>query len=317
VTLSEYNRLKLGKQAKDLGFIRDTFEKVFRLTETMSFFEKDPVLSKALALKGGTAINLTLFNLPRLSVDIDLDYTQNTSRDAMMREREIITDSIKKYMAASSYILSEKSKYSHSLDSFVFAYNNAAGMKDNIKIEINYSLRCHVLPLEHRSIETLGVFRNTTILSIAPVEIYASKIVALLSRAASRDLYDINNMLYFNLFDDMQKNMLRKCVVFYSAIASTNVPETFDFNRIDSITKYKIRTDLYPVIRKKEKFELAAVQTQVKSYLTELLNLSDKEQQFLDSFRMKKYLPELLFDNEEILSRIHNHPMALWKMQQK
>jgi len=32
---------------------------------------------------------------------------------------------------------------------------------------------------------------------------------------------------------------------------------------------------------------------------------------------MKKYLPELLFDNEEILLRIHNHPMALWKMQQK
>jgi len=180
MTLSEYNRQELGKQAKDLGFIRDTFEKVFRLTETMSFFEKDPVLSKALALKGGTAINLTIFNLPRLSVDIDLDYTQNTSRDAMMREREIITDSIKKYMAASSYILSEKSKYSHSLDSFVFAYNNAAGMKDNIKIEINYSLRCHVLPLEHRSIETLGVFRNTTILSVAPIEIYASKIVALL-----------------------------------------------------------------------------------------------------------------------------------------
>src|SRR5665647_2324677 len=80
MTLSEYNRLKLGKQAKDLGFIRDTFEKVFRLTETMSFFEKDPVLSKALALKGGTAINLTIFNLPRLSVDIDLDYLGADSR---------------------------------------------------------------------------------------------------------------------------------------------------------------------------------------------------------------------------------------------
>ena len=45
--------------------------------------QSDPLLKESLALKGGTAINLTIFDLPRLSVDIDLDYAKNNSRDEM------------------------------------------------------------------------------------------------------------------------------------------------------------------------------------------------------------------------------------------
>jgi len=35
-------------------------------------------------LKGGTAINLAVFNLPRLSVDIDMDYTPNDTKEEIV-----------------------------------------------------------------------------------------------------------------------------------------------------------------------------------------------------------------------------------------
>ncbi len=108
--------------------------------------------------------------------------------------------------------------------------------------------------------------------------------------------------------------MLRKCVVFYSAIGGEPVPKTIDIDRIDSLTNYKIKTDLFPVIRKKEIFDLTAAQERVKSYLTKLLVLTDTERLFLDTFRNKVYRPELLF-NSEILERVKEHPMALWKCQ--
>lgn len=38
-------------------------------------------MKEHLLLKGGTAINLTIFNLPRLSVDIDLDFVPNLPRE--------------------------------------------------------------------------------------------------------------------------------------------------------------------------------------------------------------------------------------------
>lgn len=35
--------------------------------------------------------------------------------------------------------------------------------------------------------------------------------------------------------------------------------------------------------------------------------------EYLDRFEEKKYMPELLFEDAEIVARVENHPMALWK----
>jgi len=307
-----YEKSKLAIEAKGLGFIRDTYEKVCRLSSVLSFIQNDPLLKDSLALKGGTAINLMILDLPRLSVDIDLDYTKNNSRDEMMSDRTDITEIIRRYMAAEGYERSDKSKTFHSLDSFFFVYVNSAGVRDNIKIELNYSLRCHLFPLEHRNIKMHGFLSAAEVLSVAPLEIFAGKIAALLSRAAARDLYDINNMINYELFDESEQDMLRQCVVYYSAVCGEPVPKTFDLERIDSITKYKIKTDLFPVLRKTERFDLVAAQNRVKLYLTKLLVRTEAERLFSDAFQNKDYCPELLFDGE-ILERIKNHPMALWK----
>ena len=64
--MPQFDKITLGRQARELGFVRDTFEKVCRLTEILSFMGQDPVLADSLALKGGTAINLTIFDLPAL-----------------------------------------------------------------------------------------------------------------------------------------------------------------------------------------------------------------------------------------------------------
>lgn len=178
----QFNRIELGKTAKELGFVRDTLEKVCRLTDVLRFFENDDLLSQHLALKGGTAINLTMLDLPRLSVDIDLDFSQNVSREEMLTIRKKMGDRIYKYMGANGYQLSLKSKNHHALDSFVYEYQNAGGMKDNLKIEINYMLRCHVLPVERRTVSLPWMSDRLEVLSVNPIEIFGAKIVALLTR---------------------------------------------------------------------------------------------------------------------------------------
>ena len=315
--MTEWNKLLLGKQAKELGFVRDTYEKVCRLTEILKFFENDDLLGKFLALKGGTAINLTIFNLPRLSVDIDLDFSENVTRDEMMASRSKISDRIEKYMIANDYSLSLKSKHYHALDFFVFEYSNAAGINDNIKIEINYILLCHILPIEQRHFESTWEPAGVSVLSVAPIEIFAGKIVALLNRMAPRDIYDTHNLVKFGLFDESEEILLRKCVVYYSAISSESPPSDFKLNNIDQLTHNRIKRDLYPVLRNKERFDLQASQAQVKKWLESLLKLDDNEWKFLNAFRDKEYHPELLFESDEILEHIKNHPMALWKCSQK
>ena len=311
--MSDYNRAVLGKQAAELGFIRDTFEKVTRLAELLSFFQRDPVLSRYLALKGGTAINMTIFNLPRLSVDIDLDFAENLALDEMKAVRETIRDTIRHHTAMNGYSLVDKSKQYHTLDSDVYQYISASGVRDNIKIEINYSLRSHILPLTRRPIETLGIFTPVTVLTLDPVEIFASKIVALLTRAAARDLYDVNNMVSCGLFDELQIELLRKCVVFYLAVGTEDTPETYAFDKIDALTYRDIKMRLMPMLRKKDSFDLDLARLKVKKFLSGLLEFSDSMKEFLSLFRDGEYRPELLFDGE-MLNNVHWHPMAAWKI---
>ncbi len=119
----------------------------------------------------------------------------------MFGVRERISQILMMYLSAEGYALSTKTKKTHALDSFVCSYINAAGNLDNIKIEINYQLRCHALPLTETNTLSSEVFPTYKIRIISPVEIFASKIVALSSRAAARDLYDLYKMVYYGLFD--------------------------------------------------------------------------------------------------------------------
>lgn len=309
-----YDIIYLGKKAEELGFVRDTLEKVTRLADVLEYLNSNPILKECLALKGGTAINLTIFNLPRLSVDIDMDYLINNSREEMLEHRELINSTIDRYMLSQGYTKNDKTKNPHSLDSWVYDYVGASGNKDNIKIEINYSLRAHLLPAEERPIITEHFSSEYRVKTLVPIEIYGSKINALLSRAAARDLYDARNMIYFKLFDESEEVLLRKTVVFYAAISAKEINKTFDIKAIDSITKQKIKTDLLPVIKRKDDFELETAKKMAKAYIADLMVLTKEEKEFLDRFEKGEYIPELLFEEEAILSRIKNHPMALWKM---
>lgn len=311
--MSNYDIIYLGKKAEELGFVRDTLEKVTRLADVLEYLNTNPVLKDSLALKGGTAINLTIFNLPRLSVDIDMDYLITNSREEMLESREVINSTIDRYMLSQGYTMNPKTKNPHSLDSWVYDYQGASGNKDNIKIEINYSLRSHVLEAEERPIITEHFSGEYKVKSLAPIEIYGSKLNALLSRAAARDLYDARNMIHFGLFDESEEELLKKCVIFYAAISAKDINKTFDTKAIDSITKRKIKTDLLPVIKRRDDFDLEPAKKLVKEYISDLMVLKKEEKEFLDRFEGGEYIPELLFEDEKILGRIKNHPMAIWK----
>ena len=310
-----YNKVEIGRAAKQHGFVRDTFEKVLRLKEILCYLNEEKYLREHLLLKGGTAINLTVFNLPRLSVDIDMDYTPNDTKEDMLKAREKITTLIKDYMNAEGYQLSKGSRFTHSLDAFYYQYQNAGGNRDMIKIELNYSLRAHILEPVHRRILSDAFDDGMTIRMVAPMEIFAAKGNALISRAAARDLYDWGNMIAENLFED-ERDMFRKCFVFYATISADTVNSNFDTSAIDSLNFDKIRRDLFPVLSKKDNFMLDERKRQAKDYIAEMLQLTESEQEYMDRFIAKEYVPEFLFDDKEIVERIKNHPMAIWKCQQ-
>ena len=98
-------------------------------------------------------------------------------------------------MEDEGYQLAPNSRFSHSLDAFHYQYQNSGGTRDMIKIELNYSLRAHILEPEYRPILTDAFDGQMELLTVHPLEIFAAKANALLSRAAARDLYDFHNLV--------------------------------------------------------------------------------------------------------------------------
>src|SRR5574344_2133189 len=314
--MMQYNRVTLGKQAKELGFVRDTFEKVCRLDKILQFLSSDPYIAGKVVLKGGTAINLTMMDLPRLSVDIDLDYIGNNDRGQMLAEKEEIRNLINRHMKANGYQLSLKSKSYHALDSLVYDYLNSGGAKDNLKIEINYMLRCHILEVQQREIRLPWQEEKNSVLCVNPIEIFGTKIVALLTRAAARDLYDVHNMIRFNLFDKGEIELLKQCVAFYSAVGAERAPAGYSFQNVGNITQQKIKTDLYPVMRLGDRFSLEEVQKEIIDTLSVMRMTTDAEKNFWAQFNEGTYKPELILPGE-MLDKVREHPIALWKCSPK
>ena len=278
----------------------------------MAYIRSEPFLFENLALKGGTAINLTIFDLPRLSVDIDLDYTNNSSKEDMLKDRIKIKSLLIDYLRKTGYQLDKDIREHHALDSIKATYINAGGNLDNIKIEINYMLRAHIYEPVIVKTKNYGLIGEVEIQTINPIEIFGSKLAALMTRSTPRDLYDFFYMINANIFNETEIKKIKRCAVFYRAIGSED--GIFDFNLVslDSITQNNIKRFLIPVINAKEYFSLSKAKQTINDFFSEHFILDENETMFIEQFKQKKYVPELLYDGDE-LDRIQNHPMAIWK----
>lgn len=307
IVSNTYTNLKLN--GKD--FIKSNLEKVDRLIDILKFLNNDNFFKGKFALKGGTAINLTAVPLERLSVDIDLDLSNNLSKEETSILKKETYEKITDYMSNNGYNLSVSPRMSYALLSFQFYYTNAWGNKDKIKVEINFLDRAHILPLKSKPLLVAFDNKPFEVLSIDTIELYASKINALLDRATPRDLFDVNMMINKNIIDD--QTLLRKCLVFYNMIGGNQDIDSLDYHNVKNIDYMMIKKQLRPLLDKKDKFNLDEAKENVINYLKALIKLDDDEIKFIKEFRQNNYDPSLLFKDDEIIKNIINHPMALWR----
>ena len=75
---------RLVELADQTGFRFDMLEKAIQLLGLLEALQNHPTLKGKLALKGGTALNVFYLDIPRLSVDIDLNHFGASSREDML-----------------------------------------------------------------------------------------------------------------------------------------------------------------------------------------------------------------------------------------
>ncbi|WP_428622321.1 nucleotidyl transferase AbiEii/AbiGii toxin family protein [Sedimenticola sp.] len=150
---------------------------------------------RCFALKGGTAINLFVRDLPRLSVDIDLAYLPPNNREAALAEidaalKAIATEVERRFPGCQ--INAQPDRDTNSLLKLTISANEAV-----VKIEVTPVLRGAVFDPELRvvrpSVEKEFGFAELQLLNFA--DLYAGKLCAALDRQHPRDLYDVHLLL--------------------------------------------------------------------------------------------------------------------------
>lgn len=130
---SDITRSYIIETARKYGFQRDTLEKVIRLYQILKDMSGIPLFRDCFALKGGTAINLVCFNLPRLSVDIDLDFTRFGRMPELLPLRKEIKSALFDLLQSRGYTVGKLGKELHTLDQWTFNYRSIAGNNDHIR----------------------------------------------------------------------------------------------------------------------------------------------------------------------------------------
>lgn len=151
--------------------------------------------SPLFALKGGTAINLFVRDMPRLSVDLDLVILDHTkSRDEALQAVSAELESIRSELTEKFGLRCELGAMSQGPEVKLFVERD----RTRIKVEVNHVFRGTVLPLETRPL--VGGAQDTFFTDIElpvlhPDELYGSKLVAAMDRQHPRDLFDVLGLL--------------------------------------------------------------------------------------------------------------------------
>ena len=305
---------RLIKEQKTTGYRQEMIEKVVWLIEILNAIAQDSFLKDRLVLKGGTALNLFHFDLPRLSVDADLNYIGSVDRTVMEIERPQIKERIQQLFQRMGLSLSRNAE-AHAGGKMTWRYPSALGNQGNVEVDLNFMYRIPLLPIEQRgSIQLAGQqVNNLSLLDLH--ELAAGKLVALIDRGAGRDFFDA-----YQLFKHPALNLekLRLCFVIYAAMSTVN----FLNIQVDQVNvdQKDLQNKLIPVLNHNfsKGFSSSAawidhLAENVKLGLKQLLPFSEHERSFFSGFSESYEIKaELLTEDNELIKKIKSHPALLW-----
>lgn len=306
---------KLTAQAEATGFRADVLEKVAHLLGLLEAFGRHPFLRGKLVLKGGTALNLFVFNVPRLSVDIDLNYVGAEDRDNMLAERPKIEQAIQAVCAREGFTV-RRMPQEHAGGKWSLRYQGAAGQGGNLEVDLNFMYRVPLWPVTISDSYPIGAWQATQIPILDIHELAAGKLAALLARQQARDLFDSHILLQM---DSLDPDRLRTAFVVYGAMNRKDWRTvTVDDVSWDST---ELARQLIPTLRGKASavhepnYEYGTrLVEECRQSLSVVLPFSGAERAFLDQLLDHGNVDStILTADKKLQQRIRKQPLLEWK----
>jgi len=306
---------KLLAGAETTGFRSELLEKAIHLLNLLERFHSHPFLEKRLALKGGTALNLFLLNLPRLSIDIDMNYIGAAKAKTMLEERAKIEEAVKAVCQREGFGVRHMPT-EHAGGKWLLQYDSEVTQKGNLEVDLNFMFRVPLWPVVTLNSQPVGSYRAMGIPVIDIHELAAGKMAALLSRTTSRDLFDVHQLL---MWGDLDSRRLRLAFIVYGALNRKDW-RTVSLDDV-GYDLAEMEDKLLPLFGKETIADIGKLNAWAKRLVDEcrqalevVLPFSKPEMEFLDNLLDHGEIkPSLLTKDKDMVERIGKQPMLEWK----
>ncbi len=299
----------MARTALQEGFDLDVFEQAWRIAHILGEIGAHGYLRGRLALKGGTCINLFHTYLPRLSVDIDLNYVGGPEKDKMLAERPEVEGALRALVREHGYV-PEDVRRSYAGWTVKFVYEGVQGARSSIKADLNYLMRVPIYGVELLPVPVTFDLGDVRAPCLALEDVYGGKLKAMAVRAEPRDVYDAAQLYRRDVAHDPER--LRRAFLFYAFMDDATL-STVDLDAVRALTSGDFAQRLYPVLRRGERPGPEELLDIVMPRVEQMLQLSDDERAFGERLEAGEYEPMLLFRGVDVAEGIDRHPAAEWR----
>ena len=308
---------QLLRDAVAAGLAPEPYEKVEWLLELLSGLASHPYLRGRIALKGGTALNLFVFDVPRLSVDIDLNYIGAADRETMLAERPFVEQAVEAVCGRLGLQV-RRVPSEHAGGKWRMSYTTASGRPGTIELDLNFLLRTPLWPV---TVMEARWPSDTQLLEFSVLDLHelaAGKLAALFGRTAGRDLYDAVRILET---EGLDRDRLRLGFTVYGACSRRDWREVSmeelaaDQAEIARQVLPMLRGDARPPADGLDHW-VADLLDRARTALGSVLPLEDHEIEFIRLVNEEGVIrAEFLSGDPEMQHLIEGYPALLWKAQ--
>ena len=301
--------------AETTGFRADMTEKALHLLNLLNALNSCRRLEGKWTLKGGTALNMFVFDFPRLSVDIDLNYIGALDREEMLKDRGEIERTVQEIFSQEGFT-PKKVPTEHAGGKWRLRYLNFREQPSTLEVDLNFMFRQPLWDIRRLDSYPLGKFQALGIPVIDLHELAAGKLSALLSRDKGRDLLDCVGIFDMEI---PERDRLRTAFVVYGGMSrkdwrTVSVKDVnFDLEELEKLLTPALTSR---TIEEKNSLKEYAedLAKRCREGLSLVLPFTDSEREFLDLLLEEGEIDSTVLTPDKTLQkRIQDQPLLKWK----
>ncbi len=300
--------------AAETGYAVATLEKVTRLGEIAAEIARDQLLGTALALKGGTALNLCFGNAPtRMSVDLDYNYIAHAEREKMLVDRPEVEAAVERIVQRLGHRVQRSADAAGGRKLYA-TYRSVLGTDERVEVDLNYLFRMPLDGIMQAEMWQPGELDRPQIRVVSLLELSIGKLLAMLDRAAARDAWDAARLP--QIASEVLKSARFRALFVGMSVILVHPMNTYTRERMKQLlTQQVIESQLIPMLASTSPPGAEALIDEAWRVVAPCVELSPNEAEYVAAAQRGELRPELLTPEQpELVALLSNHPAIRWKV---